>query len=226
MRWGMGILLTKEEEKLLAPITKPCFAALGLANDYYSFDIEWNEFQQADHSREKLTMTNAVWLFMNWEGVPIAEAKEKTRQVVRRYEEEFRTRMNQFVGDKEKCSPKLARYLKALSHQVPGNIVWSLRCPRYHPELCVEAAERLRNAMRTTGQNSGIPFPKEEPGPYEAQDYDSGASASSPSSAGTSESEHSRTTSLSSFNYTVGSPRSKGQIQLGDEVPASLFRTP
>ncbi|CAG8178600.1 unnamed protein product, partial [Penicillium nalgiovense] len=44
MRFGMGIVLTPEEEETVAPIVRPCFAALGQANDYHSFDIEWEEF--------------------------------------------------------------------------------------------------------------------------------------------------------------------------------------
>ena len=64
MRFGMGFTLTREEEERTAPVIKPCFAALGLANDYYSFDIEWKEFQEEKTSDENPTMTNAVWLYM------------------------------------------------------------------------------------------------------------------------------------------------------------------
>lgn len=224
MRWGMGILLTKEEERILAPITKPCFAALGLANDYYSFDIEWEEFQQTEPSQEKSTMTNAVWLFMNWQGLSIAEAKEKARQVVRKYEKGFQTQMNRFVADKERCSPKLARYLKALAYQIPGNIVWSLRCPRYHPELCPDATERLKDSMGTTDQANSAPSTKEDTGRSEAHEIDSEASVSSRSSTGTPESEHSSVSSLSSFNLTPEGPSSKVQIQLGDQVSFSFLR--
>lgn len=57
MRFGMGIILTKEEEERAAPITKSCFAALGLANDFYSFDIEWEAFQ----SGQEKSMTSLEW---------------------------------------------------------------------------------------------------------------------------------------------------------------------
>ncbi|KAJ5624352.1 isoprenoid synthase domain-containing protein [Penicillium lagena] len=143
MRFGMGILLTEEEEKRVAAIVKPCFAALGLANDYYSFHIEWDEFQQTDDS-DAATMTNAVWLYMKWENISIHEAKEKVRQVVCDYEIQFQQRMGDFIANKELCSPKLHEYLRALAFQIPGNIVWSLRCPRYHPELCAEGETLLQ----------------------------------------------------------------------------------
>ena len=50
MRFGMGILLTPEENNLTYPIVRPCYAALGLANDYFSFDVEWEEYQQEQQS--------------------------------------------------------------------------------------------------------------------------------------------------------------------------------
>ncbi|KAL4899449.1 hypothetical protein BDW74DRAFT_171497 [Aspergillus multicolor] len=56
MRFGMGILLSKDEQKMIEPVVKPCYAALGLANDYFSFDVEWEEFQR---EKDKKTMTSA-----------------------------------------------------------------------------------------------------------------------------------------------------------------------
>lgn len=44
MRFGMGILLTLEEDEMIAPIVKQCYFALGLSNDYFSFDVEWERF--------------------------------------------------------------------------------------------------------------------------------------------------------------------------------------
>ncbi|KAL6230730.1 hypothetical protein BDW75DRAFT_234182 [Aspergillus navahoensis] len=101
MRFGMGILLSEEEQKMVEPLVKPCYAALGLANDYFSFDIEWEEFQREG---DRTTMTNA------------------------------------FAAGPGKERPCLLEYLKAEGYQIPGNVAWSLRCPRYHPELCGDAA--------------------------------------------------------------------------------------
>lgn len=76
MRFGMGIQLSNEEQRIIEPIVKPCYAALGLANDYFSFDIEWQEFQSES---DKTAMTNAVWLFMQWDGLDIQQAKRRVR---------------------------------------------------------------------------------------------------------------------------------------------------
>ncbi|KAL4938163.1 hypothetical protein BDV06DRAFT_215327 [Aspergillus oleicola] len=108
MRFGMGIILTEEEQKQIEPIVKPCYAALGLANDYFSFHIEWDEFQAKSNNT---TMTNA--------------------------------NITEFATGDGKGNIKLQNYLEAQGYQVPGNVAWSLRCPRYHPWLCKEAASLL-----------------------------------------------------------------------------------
>ena len=151
MRFGMGILLTPEENNLTYPIVRPCYAALGLANDYFSFDVEWEEYQQEQTSDkpqcDKKAMTNLVWLFIHWRNVDIPEAKEMVRHVVNQYEQEFLQKMDAFLTTGEgKGNAKLKDYLMAQAYQVSGNVAWSLRCPRYHPELC-EEGERLLHGV-------------------------------------------------------------------------------
>ena len=148
----MGILLTPEENKITYPIVRPCYAALGLANDYFSFDVEWEEYQQEQTSDkpqdDKKAMTNLVWLFMHWRNVDIPEAKEMVRHVVNQYEQEFLQKMDAFLTTGEgKGNAKLKDYLTAQAYQVSGNVAWSLRCPRYHPELC-EEGERVLHGGR------------------------------------------------------------------------------
>ncbi|RAK95857.1 terpenoid synthase [Aspergillus ibericus CBS 121593] len=144
MRFGMDILLTPEEEELVAPIVKPCYAALGLANDYFSFDVEWEEFQNEE--ADKRTMTNAVWLFMQWHQIDQDAAKRLVRQVTNKYEQEYQQRVNVFISGEGKENVKLQEYLVALGYQIPGNVSWSLRCPRYHPSVCGEASAILQNS--------------------------------------------------------------------------------
>ena len=140
MRFGMGIVLTPEKQKLIEPIVKPCYAALGLANDYFSFDIEWEEFQAES---DKTTMTNAVWLFMQWENLNAEQAKRRVQEVTKQYEQQYLRNIADFAAGEGKENIKLQTYLKAQGYQVPGNVAWSLRCPRYHPWLCKEAASLL-----------------------------------------------------------------------------------
>ncbi|PWY67090.1 geranylgeranyl pyrophosphate synthase [Aspergillus sclerotioniger CBS 115572] len=148
MRFGMDINLTPDEEELVAPIVKPCYAALGLANDYFSFDVEWGEFQKEDSDRK--AMTNAVWLFMQWHHVDEQEAKRCVQQVTNEYEKEYQQRVHGFLSGHGKENAKLHTYLSALGYQIPGNVSWSLRCPRYHPWLCGEASAILQDSTGET----------------------------------------------------------------------------
>ncbi|CEN60910.1 hypothetical protein ASPCAL07581 [Aspergillus calidoustus] len=222
MRFGMGILLTPEEQARTAPIVKPCYAALGLANDYFSFDIEWEEFQREG---AKTTMTNAVWLFMQWEGLSVEDAKRRVREVTNMYERQYLKNVEEFCASEGKDEPKLQEYLRAQGHQVPGNVAWSLRCPRYHPWLCREAGELLRDAIAESREEKPI---------YETETTRWG---SSPSESESDASEGSPTfwsgSSRSSVRSSVSSAASLHEkqtehVQLGDEIllaPADYIKS-
>lgn len=208
----------------MASIVKPCFAALGLANDYYSFDIEWKEFQETSNTDETPTMTNAVALYMKWDDLSIDDAKEKVRQVVRDYERGFQYQMDTFIADRENCSQKLAEYLRALAFQIPGNIVWSLRCPRYHPELCAEGETLLQRGAdnKTNTQN------EQEKGHLLAnlgsfaQEY-SDSESSRPSSSGTTKSNPSSRSSMPSLDTVTDGLEGQKPVHLDTEVSALII---
>ncbi|PLB50378.1 geranylgeranyl pyrophosphate synthase [Aspergillus steynii IBT 23096] len=131
MRFGTGILLFPEEQEHVYPIVRPCYAALGLANDFYSFDVEYDELCNT----EATSMTNCIWLYMQWENLPIAKAKERVREITSRYEAEFLERSQHFCENSPCSNERTRYYLHALAHMVTGNISWSQHCPRYHPAL-------------------------------------------------------------------------------------------
>ena len=127
MLFGMGMTLSRDELAQLAPITRPCYAALGLANDYFSFDVEYEVFKRSPAK----TMTNATWLFMYWNGASITEAKDLVRATTGEYERQFEHLRKESEGT---LSLKLRKYLLGLAYQVSGNVIWSLDNPRYHPD--------------------------------------------------------------------------------------------
>jgi hypothetical protein len=141
MLFGMGMTLSPTEDILLTSLRYPCYAALGLANNYFSFDREYALYIQ---SGKRKTLSNAVWLHMHWHNVSVEEAKEMTLAATRGYEEQFlrdceELRKNGAVGEKAE------KYLRGLAYQVSGNVVWSLRCPRYKGSfVCsVDAGEQI-----------------------------------------------------------------------------------
>lgn len=59
--FGMGITLTEEEDRRLESARNSSYAAIGLTNDFLSFDREYDEFQASGQSQ---IFMNAVWLHM------------------------------------------------------------------------------------------------------------------------------------------------------------------
>ncbi|KAE8369819.1 isoprenoid synthase domain-containing protein [Aspergillus caelatus] len=209
MRFGMGILLTEEEIKTVAPIVKHCYAALGLANDYFSFDVEWKEFQERDS--DEGGMTNAVWLFMQWNNVDIATAKRLVREVTNQYEEEYQRRVEEFILGEGRNATKLHTYLRALAYQIPGNIAWSLRCPRYHPELCEKAGHLLEDEMSSEKATDVLSHPVD-------QERESNTSGSEKSPVWTADDNSSKRSSVSSIDSFAEEAELPKQEQLGTEV--------
>lgn len=131
MLFGLGMTLTAEEDALLAHITQPCYASFALVNDYFSFDREWGDTQSKPGASKPII--NAVWLYMQWRGVSVAVAKRLVAAASNRYEARFLELCERFRNEHKPISPKLDLYLRGLSYQVSGNVVWSLNCPRYYP---------------------------------------------------------------------------------------------
>lgn len=172
MLFGMGMTLSQDELAQVAPIARPCYAALGLANDYSSFDVEYEVFKNSSAK----TMTNATWLFMYWDGASVTEAKESVRVATKEYERRFEHLRRGCEGN---LSPKLRKYLLGLAYQVSGNVIWSLDNPRYHPDrniyehdmidwerylVCHENRKRVSSdpqdrAFETLDKGVSSPFP-------------------------------------------------------------------
>ena len=129
--FGMGVTLTEEEDAKLEPIRRPCFIAIGLANDYLSFDREYLEFLEDSVESQKLN--NAVWLHMQWHDVDVGVAKRMVLDKTRQHEDEFLANCARYRRENDDIPEKLDRHLQALAYQVSGNVVWSLNCPRYCP---------------------------------------------------------------------------------------------
>jgi ophiobolin F synthase len=153
MLFGMGIQLTEDDDAILKEVVAPAYAALGLANDYFSFDREY-----AEHIDQKDTdglvqepMTNSVWLCMGWHSLSIEDAKTIVRDETIRQEQEFAACKAAFTSSSQ-CTDKIRQCLDGLSQMIIGNIVWSLRCPRYHPLLRYDANAGVENQLLALSQ--------------------------------------------------------------------------
>lgn len=162
--FGMGMTLSEEEDAQLDPIRKLCYAALGLANDYFSFDREYAEFKESGDSQ---TLTNSVWLHMQWHNVDSSSAKEMTKQATRRYEDQFLEKCAEYRQKNAPVSQKLDKYLEALAYQISGNVVWSLNCPRYHPEYRYDSNENIEDSLTSKLLAAVLGVNEETPGVVE-----------------------------------------------------------
>jgi hypothetical protein len=121
MLFGMGVQLTDEDDASINDIVAPAYAALGLANDYFSFDREFQERESSRRDSMDLEpMTNAVWLFMQWYNMSILEAKDMVRRETVKYEDEFERKKREFLHSDPTPPEKLWRCLDGLSQMIIG----------------------------------------------------------------------------------------------------------
>ncbi|KAK6525835.1 hypothetical protein TWF281_010878 [Arthrobotrys megalospora] len=141
----MGIELSEEETNLLADIVRPCFAALSLTNDYFSFEVEYREFLDTGAD----TLVNCVWLFMQWEKLDVEAAKNTVHRRINEFERDFLRRREEL----EKCytgyDPRLLQYLESLFYTIAGNVIWSSTCPRYNPGLALTSMQNASERYST-----------------------------------------------------------------------------
>ncbi|KAE8853025.1 hypothetical protein PTNB73_10212 [Pyrenophora teres f. teres] len=144
--FGMGVTLTKEEDAKLESLRRPCFLAIGLANDYLSFDREYLEFSE---TVETQTLNNAVWLYMQLHHVDVSAAKRMVLDMTRQQEDEFLEKRARFRRENKDISEKMNRHLEALAYQISGNLVWSLNCPRYRPDYRYDPNTGIEDVLTT-----------------------------------------------------------------------------
>ncbi len=142
MLFGMGLVLTEQERNDVASTIYPCYAALGLTNDYFSFDREWEESQRTGEAK----FSNAVRLFMDWQCIDALSAKELVRMAILKYEKEFLELRERFVTTNPKAE-RLHMFLEAMVYQISGHVVWSLNCPRYHPGSRYDPNSGIENKL-------------------------------------------------------------------------------
>jgi ophiobolin F synthase len=141
MLFGIGVAVTDEEFAEIEDVAFPAYAAIGLANDYFSFDRGSAERKETSNTEP---MTNAVWVCMQCSDVDVAQAKELVRTKILFYEDEYLSRKSAFFS-KNPASDKFRLCFDGISQMVIGHVVWSLKCPRYYPEHRYDANASVEN---------------------------------------------------------------------------------
>ena len=125
--FGMAITLSEAQLELCDTLMRPAWIALGLQNDFYSWDKEARSAR--DHGRA--CVVNAVWVLMQEYSVTESEAKRMCKEKIREVVAEYNCTVEEY-RNKPELSCDMRRYLEALRYSLSGNAVWSLTCPRYH----------------------------------------------------------------------------------------------
>ncbi|KAJ5306782.1 hypothetical protein N7508_005797 [Penicillium antarcticum] len=126
-RWGSGITLTEEEEKIADPMSYMAYAELCLVNDLFSWEKEY-----ASHLKSggDVPLVNAVHIVAVNQGLTHSAAKAVVMAEIRAHEERFCHLKEQYKGT-QRPSRSVLDWLALLEHSMAGNWVWSLRVPRY-----------------------------------------------------------------------------------------------
>ncbi|KAM0358657.1 hypothetical protein ACHAP4_004633 [Fusarium culmorum] len=114
MLFGMGMTLSPQEDADLGHVIRPCFAALALTNDYFSFDREMEEIDTS-------TLINSVAIVMRIQNLDIPTAKAIINETIQKYEQEFLRRIDQYKQHKGPISNKIEQYMEAMTYQISGN---------------------------------------------------------------------------------------------------------
>lgn len=146
--FGMGLTIPTEEMALCNELMRPAFAAITLTNDLFSWEKEHEAAQKAGESH----VVNAVWVLMRDHSTDETRAIETLRDKIK----ENVAHYLRIVDDTKRnlsISSDLAKYLDALKYMYSGNLIWSMHCPRYHPE-CTYNQQQQKMMIHDSGSQA------------------------------------------------------------------------
>ena len=122
----MGISIPHEELDLCHELANTAYLNLGLTNDLYS----WQKEYETAVAMGQDFVVNIIYVLMKEHSISEEEAKELTREKIKVTIIDFR-RIVAETKERTDISGETKRYLEALQYSLSGNLVWSKDCPRY-----------------------------------------------------------------------------------------------
>ena len=135
----MGITIPEHESELCAKLMRPSWIAAGLTNDLFSWEKEYDAAIRNGHP----DVANAIWVLMGEHSITAEEAKLLCREKIKVAVADYLKIIEENRNNPE-ISLDLRRYIEAMQYSLSGNVVWSLQCPRYHPEAQYNQLQLLR----------------------------------------------------------------------------------
>lgn len=149
MTFGLAITIPESEKDICNQFVRPAFVVLGLTNDLFSWEKEYQSAMQ----RGMKNVPNAIWVLMQQHAMDLAQAKQLCRKIIKQNVSEYLEIVRKNMDNKN-LSPDLRRYLDAIQYTLSGNALWSLESPRYRLH---DQHDTSQNSMMHTGlaQNHG-----------------------------------------------------------------------
>ena len=124
--YGMALDITEDEWNAIMPIVRPAVVGMALANDYFSWQKEYDQFKR----EPKAALTNGIWVLMHEHSIIEEEAKQMLKGTIADYSQEYVHLMTGYLHS-TKGSQDVRKFLSAVEIMIPGNIGWSQFSPRY-----------------------------------------------------------------------------------------------
>ena len=134
----MALIIPEAEMSLCKDLVRSAWAAVGLINDLYSWEKEY----EAARKSEQPHIVNAIWVIMRELSISAEEAKVVCREKIEESVAEYLVVVQQARVNPD-ISSDLRTYVEAIQYSLSGNLVWSVYCPRYHPEASYDSATLL-----------------------------------------------------------------------------------
>lgn len=134
--FGLGLHIPDHELNLCRELMSHAWIAVGLQNDIWS----WPKEQDAAVLHGKDHVVNAIWVLMQEHRTDVDGAMQICRKLIVDHVAKYLDVIEATKND-ESISLDLRKYLDAMLYSISGNVVWSLECPRYNPDINFNKAQ-------------------------------------------------------------------------------------
>ena len=145
--FGMALTIPEHEADLCKELVRPAFAALSLTNDLFSWEKERDAAERHCYPH----VVNAIWVLMREHSITELEAQKLCREKIGENVDKS-VRVCRETRENFAISLDLRKYVEAIQYSMSGNLVWSIYCPRYHPEALYNEEQCSMMEKMTTGQ--------------------------------------------------------------------------
>jgi hypothetical protein len=125
--YGSGIDITAEDVAAIEDKLRPIGLACILANDGWSFPKDMAVFDKGQGYP-----MNTVTAPEKMEELFIKEAREKVKELVKKYEQEAMALADELMGPKSNLPENVRRYVQGVYWVAGGANYWSATCLQYH----------------------------------------------------------------------------------------------